>query len=256
VTDAEHNPDDRRPLKSRGLAVFQWMARLLTRADVSPNAISVTSVVFALGAFAAMWHTSAIVSGEIGTWTFRGLWIVAAVCIQLRLLANMLDGMVAVEGGKASPVGAIYNEVPDRIADPLIIVGAGFAYGGDPHLGYVAAIFAMLIAYIRAVGAHAGAGQQFCGPMAKPQRMALLTVACLVCAVVPPRPNLIHVAEPPAGIADWHVMAWTLVAMIVGELITVVRRLVKIGAALRSADRPATANSNADTDAPDSGGAA
>ena len=49
--------------------------------------------------------------------------------MQLRLLCNMLDGMVAVEGGKGSRTGEIYNEVPDRIADPLLLVPAGYAIG-------------------------------------------------------------------------------------------------------------------------------
>lgn len=32
----------------------------------------------------------------------------------------MLDSMVAIEGGKKSPVGALYNEVLDSVADSLI----------------------------------------------------------------------------------------------------------------------------------------
>lgn len=34
--------------------------------------------------------------------------------------------MVAVEGGLKSPAGAVYNELPDRIADTLIIIGVGY----------------------------------------------------------------------------------------------------------------------------------
>ena len=43
------------------------------------------------------------------------LFLVAAVCVQLRLLANLLDGMVAVGSGQASRIGELYNEVPDRV---------------------------------------------------------------------------------------------------------------------------------------------
>ena len=52
--------------------------------------------------------------------------------IQLRLIANLLDGLVAVEGGKRTPTGELYNEAPDRIADTAVLVGAGYAVGGSP----------------------------------------------------------------------------------------------------------------------------
>ncbi len=89
------------------------------------------------------------------TWTGpleRVWWLLAAVCIQGRLLANLLDGMVAIESNKASPVGELYNEVPDRVSDSAIMIGAGFAVGGDPILGFAASLAAMFTAYVRAQG--------------------------------------------------------------------------------------------------------
>ena len=55
--------------------------------------------------------------------------------------------------------------------------------GGQPVLGFVAALLAVFLAYVRVQGRVAGGGQDFRGPMAKPQRMALLTVACVLGAV-------------------------------------------------------------------------
>lgn len=222
MSSNQFEPADRRPLKSRSVPVFQRLAFALNRAGISPNSISVSSMVFALGAFVALFATR--YSDGLA---LRLLWVAAAAGIQLRLLANMLDGMVAVDSGKASPVGAIYNEVPDRVADPLILVGAGFAIASNVHLGYIAAILAMLIAYIRAVGAHAGTGQQFCGPMAKPQRMFVLTIACLYNALAPVAWLPIHHET------GWGVMAAALILIIVGGTVTAIRRLQKIGTALR-----------------------
>ena len=42
--------------------------------------------------------------------------LVGAGLILLRLLANMLDGMVADESGEGGPLGSLYNEIPDRIS--------------------------------------------------------------------------------------------------------------------------------------------
>ena len=110
------------------------------------------------------------------------VWLAAAAMIQLRLQCNLYDGMVAIATGRASPVGEIYNDVPDRISDSALFIGAGYAVGSNPTLGYVAALAAMFTAYVRAVGKAGGAKQEFCGPMAKQHRMALLTVAAGYCA--------------------------------------------------------------------------
>jgi phosphatidylglycerophosphate synthase len=55
------------------------------------------------------------------------LLLVAVVGVQLRLLCNLFDGMVAVEGGKKSKSGEVFNDMPDRIADPILLVCAGYA---------------------------------------------------------------------------------------------------------------------------------
>lgn len=149
--------------------------------------------------------------------------------MQVRLLANLFDGMVAIEGGRASPVGELYNEVPDRVSDTAFFVGMGHALGGIPELGYWAAILAVMTAYVRAAGGVAGGPQEYCGPMAKPQRMAIGTLGCLLAAVIPtawlPRVEWL----PGAGI-----MTLVLAIIVVGSLVTIVRRLARIAAALRT----------------------
>ena len=55
--------------------------------------------------------------------------VATAACVQLRLLCNLLDGMVAIEGGKSTPTGALFNEIPDRLADALFLVPLGYAGG-------------------------------------------------------------------------------------------------------------------------------
>lgn len=151
--------------------------------------------------------------------------VVAAGLIALRLLANMFDGMVAIATGKTSPVGELFNEVPDRISDSVILISAGYASGGMIELGYGSACLAVFIAYIRAQGKVAGAHSEFCGPMAKPHRMAAVIVASLAAAFIP-QESLI--ASTRLG-----VVGWALVAILLGGIITVIRRLRKIAGALK-----------------------
>ena len=162
------NDHNRRPIAARASGWARALSSTLTRSSVSPNQISVVSIFFAaLGAAMLVWGFS--------SW---GL-LVAAVCVQLRLLCNLLDGMVAVEGGKQTATGALYNEFPDRIADSLLIVALGYA-ALYPWLGWLGALLAALTAYVRVFGGSAGLAQDFRGPMAKPHRMAVLTLACVI----------------------------------------------------------------------------
>jgi len=100
-----------------------WLA---TR-NVSPNAISVAGMSacivagFALGLACLAYN--------------RIFWLVAAFGVQLRLTANIIDGMVALTSRRDSKIGELYNEVPDRVSDAAVFIGAAYAYGGNVALG-------------------------------------------------------------------------------------------------------------------------
>jgi phosphatidylglycerophosphate synthase len=95
------------------------------------------------------------------------------------LLCNLLDGIVAVENGKQTALGVVYNELPDRVSDSLLLIALGYA-SEIPWLGWLAALLAALTAYVRVFGGALGFEQNFRGPMAKQHRMALLTAGCLI----------------------------------------------------------------------------
>jgi phosphatidylglycerophosphate synthase len=203
------SPPARRPLKTRDTAWAQSLARWLADRRVPPNAISLTSLAFA-GLGAAAMLTAAIVQPPLKA----GLFVAAAACIQLRLLCNLLDGMVAVEGGLGSPSGDVFNELPDRIADPLLIVPAGYACSlpWGPELAWTAALLALLTAYVRALGGSLGLEQGFQGPMAKPHRMAAMTLGLLGAAML-----------APWGL-DWAALGLVLALIALGTAVTLFRR--------------------------------
>ena len=119
------------------------------------------------------------------------------------------------------PDGPLFNEVPDRIEDTLLIVAAGYA-AGLPWLGFLAALLAMFTAYIRALGVSFGFAADFRGPMAKQQRMAALTLGCVAAF-----------AESLFA-ASGYALALTLVAIAAGAVVTAARRLNAISAQLRA----------------------
>lgn len=170
------NANDRRPLASRNTRWAQSAARWLAARSVTPNRISQASIACGLAAGAAFW-----LSGSGVGWERGALLLAAALFCQLRLLCNLLDGMVAVEGGKGEADGPFWNEVPDRITDVAIMAGIGYGVA-MPGLGWAAACLSVLTAYIRELSRANGAPSDFCGPMAKPHRMALVTAAAVLSA--------------------------------------------------------------------------
>jgi phosphatidylglycerophosphate synthase len=215
----------RRPLKTRGRAWAKTLAHWLSVRAVAPNAISVLSLVPAAGVgacFLLLPHAAHPVQIV--------LLLVAAGCIQLRLLANMLDGLVAVEGGRKTATGDLFNEVPDRVADVLILAPAGYALTWlgpfGVTLGWIVAVLAVLSAYVRVFGGSLGFEQRFIGPMAKQHRMALLTLTCLV-----------SIVEVIAAGYQGRVLSVGLLIIGLGTILTIIRRLSLIAQQLR--ERPA-----------------
>jgi phosphatidylglycerophosphate synthase len=208
-------PGDRRPIAARELRITQRLAGWLIARGASADGISLAGMAAGLLAGLALAATAWVATD----WPF---WLLGALLIQLRLLANMLDGMVAAGRGIASPAGELFNEVPDRVSDTAALIGLGHAVD-QLTLGCGAALAAMLTAYVRAVGKAAGAPSDFRGPMAKPQRMFLATVVALLCALLPAG----WTAGLPA-LALWVILA--------GSLVTAWRRLAGAWQHLR-ADR-------------------
>src|ERR1700738_1822805 len=103
---------DRRPLASRNTRWGNTLAAALARRGVSPNGISLAGL--AMGILAgAVFTATAFTDGSAQ----RMCWVAGAACVQLRLLANMLDGMVAVAARRTSKLGELFNEFPDRLSD-------------------------------------------------------------------------------------------------------------------------------------------
>jgi phosphatidylglycerophosphate synthase len=206
---------DRRPVQARETHWARSLARGLAKAGFRPNAISLLSVLFALlsglglllgSRSPLLWHIV--------------LFLLASLGIELRLIANLMDGMVAIEGGFQTRSGTIYNELPDRLSDSVILVCAGYSVPGNPWwvwaLGWAAALLAMLTAYVRALGGASGASQPFIGPMAKQQRMHLVVVGTLLSMV--------------EAVIGWPARAMPLVlgVIVLGSVLTVLLRVRRI----------------------------
>lgn len=212
---------NRRELRTRSRAWPSAIARRLASAGVTPNQVSVASIVFACIAGDALFVAGERIGDSASLWL-----VVAAAGIQLRLLCNLLDGLLAIEGRLKSKTGELYNEIPDRIADIMILLGAGVAihevWEWGIWLGVLATILALLTAYVRLLGGSLGLAQDFSGPMAKQHRMFALTVGALAGAL-----------EHAMRGTVWSLVA-AIVVIVVGTLVTVVLRTRRIANQLKA----------------------
>lgn len=226
-------PGARRELTSRNQPWAQHFARQVAGTGLTPNAISLLSLLFSAAAAGAL-ATAASAAPHPGKLAI--CYLVAAAGIQLRLLCNLLDGMVAIECGKKSATGGLYNEAPDRLADVLILVAsgemAGPLWGTTLPLGWLAAVLAVGMAYLRVLGGTLTGTQNFMGPMAKQHRMFVLTVACLAGAAS----AWVTGPEAPAR----HLRPAALHVIVFGSALTCVRRLREISRLLKAGAAPAS----------------
>jgi phosphatidylglycerophosphate synthase len=173
------------------------LASLLARTPVTPNQVSVFSVlVAALGAALLLINQT----------------LLAAVAIQASSIIDGVDGDLARRKGMSSRFGAIFDAILDRYADAVIILG--MAIWAEQHedrpapllVAFAALMGALLVSYSRA-RTEASAGlrlsDQFLGIMSRDVRMLVLALG-----------------------AAFHQMYWTLAAVAILSHVTVAWRLL------------------------------
>jgi archaetidylinositol phosphate synthase len=141
-------------------------------ARVPPDALSVAGVV--VGAAA------------LGVAAMGGRWpLLAAVLVVLVGVLDGLDGAVAVQTGRARPLGAVVDAMADRVGDLLLV--ATLAVLGAPLPWCVAAgVLILLHEYLRARAGAAGmAGVGAVTVAERPTRLVLVAVACLGAGALP-----------------------------------------------------------------------
>jgi phosphatidylglycerophosphate synthase len=135
----------------------------------------------------------------------------------------MLDGMVALAAGKATRRGEILNDLPDRVSDIIIFVGVAHSRLMNPLVGYWAAIFAVLTAYVGLFGQALGVQREFSGVMSKPWRLVALHIGAWLAFLC-----------DGCSFARFTILDLTCLVIIAGCVQTIVVRLKRITAGLQN----------------------
>lgn len=151
------------------------VGRGLKQAGVSPDAVTVIGVVMAAACGVA-----------IGVGNFS----LALLLLLLTGLPDALDGAVAKAAGTASPRGAFFDSVSDRLSDGLIFAGAGWylAGGTSPRMAmlpFALFIAASLVSYQRAKAESLGYDAKG-GLMERAERFVVLAFGLLFSSLFVP----------------------------------------------------------------------
>lgn len=225
----DYKPTSRRPIADVFRKTAQGATVLCVRWKIHPDVMSYLSIVASAVAAVCFWQSRRC------PWL---LFVGPALCY-LRLWFNMLDGMVALASGKASWRGEILNDLPDRVSDVLVFVGVAHSGLCSFSSGYMAAIFALLTAYVGMFGQAVGVQREFSGIMSKPWRMVTLHVGSWVTLLVVAWYGDALRGAPRACFLVYRydsrtILDWTCLVIILGCIQTIWVRLARIFRALRA----------------------
>ena len=155
---------------SQGLAPI---GKGLERAGISANLLTVVGLVFSV-------VTALLIANGNLRWAVLGL--IASGFVDL------LDGAVARRSGQASPRGAFFDSVTDRVSDAVVLGGVAWYLAGEsPYLSmlaFAAAALSMLVSYERARAEGLGYDAKG-GLMERAERMVLLGFGLFFDLLVP-----------------------------------------------------------------------
>jgi CDP-diacylglycerol--glycerol-3-phosphate 3-phosphatidyltransferase len=180
-------------LRTRVTQGLAPIGRGLERAHISANTLTVVGLAF------SVLTALLIATGEL-RWAVLGL--IASG------LVDLLDGLVARGSGQASPRGAFFDSVTDRVSDAIVLGGVAWYLAGEspylPMLAFAAVALSMLISYERARAEGLGYDARG-GLMERAERMVLLGIGLTFDILVP--------------------VLWLMVAL---TALTAVQRFVKV----------------------------
>lgn len=208
------------------LSISFKIATILTRLKVSPNILTSLGIVLAAALYLTLEFNVGLTdrSEEIKL----GSLFLALLLLILSLMADGIDGSVAIVSGKVSKFGAAWDAIADRISESLWAL-AFITVGADYRIIAIAWLASQIQEYIRARSAGLGEGSigivTICE---RPVRASLLAIALVLQVVLLLTEELLDISSIPW--INIIAMIWLLMQFIsLAMLATSVTSRLKVG---------------------------
>jgi len=186
--------------------VIEPMADFLIRFGVSPDVVSIASLICAFFAVLCFYYST----------TSRELVLLAGVLVVLNSIFDALDGVIARKANRATMKGDFLDHVIDRYSDTFIICSIFFAGYVHWQIGVAAIVGVLLTSYLGTQAQALNLGRYYGGIMGRADRLVIVTLAAFV--------NFVY----PASIAGFSILGWAVVLIAVTSHITAVQRIFYI----------------------------
>lgn len=168
-------------LKQKVQAILVAEAKIVHKAGLTPNRISIVGVILAF--------LSAVV---FAAWRYDKLFLlIAPLLLLLSGFCDALDGVVARVYEQATTFGGFLDSLLDRYGDAAVYVGIIVGGLWEPaywglYWGILAMIGSLLVSYGRARAEASGIKMESIGFAERAERMLILIAASLVALVIQP----------------------------------------------------------------------
>jgi len=176
-------------------ALRRWLDRVPWVRRLSPNAVSVSSLVPSALAAGALW---------------AGWWPLVVLGIAGRMVLTVMDGLIAEAYNKKTRIGPYLNRLPQEIGDAMLFL-ALLAWA-DPAWVALLLASAWLVNVLGVLPGVAGGSPQPVGPAGQPDRIAIVLVAAIVACIYP---------------LDWTWICALIVVLSVPTAVLRIRRTVR-----------------------------
>jgi CDP-diacylglycerol--glycerol-3-phosphate 3-phosphatidyltransferase len=149
-------------------ALRRWLDHVPGVSRLSPNAVSVSSLIPSVLAAVSLW---------------QGWWALVILGIAGRMVLTVLDGQIAEAYDKRTRIGPYLNRLPQEMGDAMLFF-AMLALADPLWVGLVLAS-AWIVNVMAILPLLAGGTPQWVGPGGQPDRIAVVMVAAAVAIVIP-----------------------------------------------------------------------
>lgn len=161
--------------------VIQPFIEFLSRAGVTPNAVTVAGFVMNIGATVVFVYGTNTARGDMRYVAFGGCIILFAG------LFDMIDGRLARVSKQESRFGALFDSVLDRYSELVMFLGICYYLVAQQYFlsslfAFVAMIGSVMVSYVRARAEGLGIECKG-GMMQRPERVLLVGISAIVCGL-------------------------------------------------------------------------
>jgi CDP-diacylglycerol--glycerol-3-phosphate 3-phosphatidyltransferase len=193
-------------LRPFALKVIDPLADFFIRYDVSPDAVSIASLICAFFAGLSFYFSPAS----------KELTLLAGFLVIFNSVLDALDGVIARKSNRATPRGDFLDHVIDRYSDIFIICSIFFAGYIYWQVGVVAIVGVLLTSYLGTQAQALDLGRYYGGVMGRADRLIVIILAAFGDFIF------------STTIAGFSILGWAILLIAVTSHITAVQRIIYI----------------------------